>query len=102
MGFVKPSLIHNQSIFIILNEYFASNIDRASEALADAFCFIVNIGWTISITPIRQDFEILQELLEPVALTGISGSLSFTHGGTIKFDCITSQGNVVTIITFGY
>ena len=102
MGFVQPSLLHNMPIIDALRVHLNQVVDPAFEALKGAFQFVVDTGCTTTATPFKEDFEKLVKLEHPVTLHGIAGDQEVTHGGVVKFDCVNSLGDIVTIRTFGY
>ena len=67
-----------------------------------SFHFILDTGCSTSVSCHREDFENLVTLPKPITLHGVAGDSKVTLGGTLKFDCIDSNGHVVTIRTFGY
>ena len=102
LEYVQPSLIHDPVVISALRSYASANIDSTSEAMEGAFHFIVDTGCTISASPCADDFEKIEPLKSLVHLQGVAGDSIVTHGGMLKFDCISSTGKVVTIRTFAY
>ena len=77
-----------------MRQYLNEADDPATEALKGAFQFVVDTGCTTTTSPHKEDFESLVKLA--------TANQDVTCGGTIKFNCISSPGDVVTIRTFGY
>ena len=72
------------------------------ELMQGAFFVIVDTGCTNSVTPFQEDFEKYVKLDKPICLDGIGGNTFVTHGGILKYECISSTGNIVTIRIFGF
>ena len=70
--------------------------------LETSFHFIVDTGCTTLVSCHKEDFKRLEPLPSPVTLHVVAGDSKVTSGGVIKFDCIDTNGHVVTIWTFGY
>ena len=97
MGFVQPSLLRNSPVIESPKCHLDQADDVCDEVLKGSFQFVVDTGCTTTTTPHREDFENFVKLDKPVTLQGIAGDQEVTHGGVIKFDCINSTGDVVTI-----
>jgi hypothetical protein len=63
---------------------------------------IVDTGCSVSASYCKDDFETLNQLHCPVELVGVAGSSKVHYGETLCYDCIDSNGNIVTLRTFGY
>ena len=101
MGMVLPSAITDPVVITALNDYSAT-INSTLNVIDGAFHVIVDTGCTNSATPFKEDFEELVELKHPAKLHGIGGITETTHGGILRYQCIDTKGEIITIRTFGY
>ena len=102
-GYITPSLVTTPVAIKTLRDYF---VDRGFAAQHDliegAFHCIVDSGCSTSASPHKEDFEDIGPLSRPVTLNGIAGNSTVTHGGILKYDCINTKGEIVTVRTFGF
>ena len=93
-GLMQPSLLKNPVTIIALKDHFSA-LDNVQ--LEGSFHFIVDTGCTTSVSCHEDYFEQLELLSSPITLHGVAGDSKVTSGGVIKFDCIDTNGHVVTI-----
>jgi hypothetical protein len=102
MGFVNPSAVQDPVVLTPLRDYHSIHNDNHFNLIDGSFHFIVDTGCSMSCSPCEKDFSELRYLLRPIVLHGIAGNSTVTQGGTMRFQCINTKGEVVTIETFGY
>jgi hypothetical protein len=99
MGFIQPSMLVDPLTIHALK----SQSEPLSEVtLEGSFNVIVDTGCTMTATFCKEDFEDLKWLLRPVELVGVGGVTKVHQGSTVKYDCIDSEGNIVTLRCFAY
>jgi hypothetical protein len=101
-GYVAPSQVKDPVVLKTLKEYVKEQFTWSHDLLTDGFHVIVDTGCSTSASPFKEDFETLGPLKKPVTLTGIAGTSTVTQGGVIKYQCINTKGEVVTVRTFGF
>jgi hypothetical protein len=99
MGFIQPSML----IDPLTIQALKSQSEPLTEVtLEGSFNVIVDTGCTVTATFCREDFEELQWLLRSVELVGVGGVTKVYQGGTVRYDCIDSEGRIVTLRCFAY
>jgi hypothetical protein len=101
-GYVTPSKIRDPVVLKSLKEYTKDRLSHTHDLLEGAFHVIVDTGCSTSASPCKEDFEDLSPLDRPVTLTGVAGESTVTQGGIIKYECINTKGEIVTVRTFGF
>jgi len=101
MGIVIPSALRDPVDIAALRDHVHLLGDSLS-LLDGAFHVIVDTGCTNSASPFKEDFEELKTLPKPIKLHGIGGVTETTQGGVLRYQCINSKGEIVTIRTFGF
>ena len=102
LGYVNPCKVINDISIRSITDHIGIQLDSAFEFLDGAFHVIVDSGCSTSATLFKEDFSCLHQLLRPIKMHEIAGNSSVTHGGTMKFQCIDAEGEVVTVKTFAY
>jgi hypothetical protein len=101
-GYVTPSKIRDPVVLKSLKEYTKDRLSHTHDLLDGALHVIVDTGCSTSASPCKEDFEDLSPLDRPVTLTGVAGESTVTQGGIIKYECINTKGEIVTVRTFGF
>ena len=100
MGHVVPSLVTDPLVLDSLRDYHSMHNQQTM--IDGSFQFIVDTGCSTSASPCKDDFEELIQLPKPVTLHGIAGDSKVTQGGIMRFQCVNTKGEIVTIRVFGY
>ena len=101
-GYATPSSITDPDMLKTLKEYLQEDFQGNYNLIEGAFHCIVDTGCSTSASPHREDFETYEELKRPVVLHGINGTSTVTHGGIMRYQCINTDGEVVTVRFFGF
>ena len=80
-----------------LKDYLMNDLKTKHQVLEGAFPYIVDTRCACSCSPVKEDFESLHKLTKPIVLKGVTGEQQCTHGGTLKVECINTNGDVVTL-----
>ena len=102
MGVVLPSNLKNTVDIQTLHEYVNSHMTDTLSSIEGAFHVIVDTGCSNSASPFKEDFEKLVTLDPPIKLYGIGGITEATQGGILRYQCVSTTGDILTIRTFGY